>query len=232
VPKWSAGLFVNKEMEMEIPYGYCHCNCGGKTKLAKQTCKSRGWVKGEPLKFITGHQNRGRFRPLPERFWEKVNKNGPMPRAEAVAVHPEIAGECCWIYGSDVAKRVGVWVDGRLVLAHRVAWFLETDRWPKPCCLHKCDRPGCVRFSHLFEGTLRANTKNMIDKERDAIVGERHSMATLTWADVREIRRLGQPCIRHPHKRGTILLKKRIAKRFGTTTDHIDEILENKIWKE
>lgn len=40
----------------EIPRGYCQCGCGQKTPLAKQTNKKRGWVKGEPLRFIFGHQ--------------------------------------------------------------------------------------------------------------------------------------------------------------------------------
>lgn len=42
----------------KIAYGYCHCGCGDKTSLAKQTSKEKGWVKGEPLKFINGHRAR------------------------------------------------------------------------------------------------------------------------------------------------------------------------------
>ncbi|MGA7770457.1 MAG: hypothetical protein WCA27_30010 [Candidatus Sulfotelmatobacter sp.] len=46
--------------------------------------------------------------------------------------------------------------------------------------MHKCDVRNCVRFSHLFEGTVKDNTADMIAKQRDRIVGERHSMAKLT----------------------------------------------------
>ena len=41
--------------EEVIPEGYCQCGCGGKTKLAPQTNRKLGWVRGEPIKFIVGH---------------------------------------------------------------------------------------------------------------------------------------------------------------------------------
>lgn len=43
-----------------IEYGYCHCGCGEKTRLAPQTVKSRGWVKGEPVRYLPSHGTRGR----------------------------------------------------------------------------------------------------------------------------------------------------------------------------
>ncbi len=38
-----------------IPYGYCQCGCGEKTRLAPQSCTSRGWIRGEPIAFVHGH---------------------------------------------------------------------------------------------------------------------------------------------------------------------------------
>lgn len=40
-----------------IPYGYCHCHCGcgQKTQIAKQTRAARGWIRGEPKRFVAGH---------------------------------------------------------------------------------------------------------------------------------------------------------------------------------
>lgn len=40
------------------PYGYCQCGCGRKTDLARQTRRDRGWVKGEPKRFILGHSGK------------------------------------------------------------------------------------------------------------------------------------------------------------------------------
>lgn len=95
---------------------------------------------------------------LAERFWSKVRKtNG------------------CWLwtaskdnhgYGQimtfdEKGKR-------RPIKAHRVAFFLMHGRWPKPCGLHKCDTPACVRVDpgHVFEGTPRDNTDDMMRKGR------------------------------------------------------------------
>lgn len=41
-----------------ISYGYCHCGCGQLTPIAKQHFKQRGWIKGEPIQFIQGHNGR------------------------------------------------------------------------------------------------------------------------------------------------------------------------------
>lgn len=41
-----------------IPAGLCRCGCGGKTPVSDRTEKVRGYVKGEPRKFINGHQAR------------------------------------------------------------------------------------------------------------------------------------------------------------------------------
>lgn len=38
-----------------ISYGYCHCGCGQRTNLTPHTDKNKGWVKGEPLRFIHNH---------------------------------------------------------------------------------------------------------------------------------------------------------------------------------
>ncbi len=39
----------------EIPYGYCHCGCGQKTTIAPKTSARRNQKKGEPMRFLPGH---------------------------------------------------------------------------------------------------------------------------------------------------------------------------------
>lgn len=39
--------------------GLCACGCGQKTNLAPYNDKSRGWIKGEPLKFVKHHHAKG-----------------------------------------------------------------------------------------------------------------------------------------------------------------------------
>jgi hypothetical protein len=51
----------------EIPNGYCHCGCGQKTKIAPYTATRLGWVKGEPLRYMNGHNRRDPLKPpLPQ----------------------------------------------------------------------------------------------------------------------------------------------------------------------
>ena len=40
--------------------GLCGCGCGQTTRLAPVTDRSKGWVKGRPLRFALGHNLRGR----------------------------------------------------------------------------------------------------------------------------------------------------------------------------
>lgn len=40
----------------DIPFGYCHCRCGEKTDFVKHTYSRRNFVKGNPWRFIAGHQ--------------------------------------------------------------------------------------------------------------------------------------------------------------------------------
>lgn len=46
---------------MEIPTGICQCGCGKPTLLYTSSDKTRGWTKGEPRKFLKGH-NKGLVR--------------------------------------------------------------------------------------------------------------------------------------------------------------------------
>lgn len=43
---------------MQIEPGYCQCGCGQKTNIYKQNVSARGDVKGQPKKYIRGHQPR------------------------------------------------------------------------------------------------------------------------------------------------------------------------------
>lgn len=38
-----------------VPYGYCWCGCGEHTHIAHVNASLRGWVKGEPMKYIHHH---------------------------------------------------------------------------------------------------------------------------------------------------------------------------------
>lgn len=59
-----------------VSVGYCQCGCGEKAPSAKQTVKKLGWVRGEPLRFIVGHNHRGLFGPLSPGWKGGTSKTG------------------------------------------------------------------------------------------------------------------------------------------------------------
>lgn len=56
----------------EIPYGYCQCGCGGKTAIATRNEYRRGHIKGNPLKFLPSHNNKG-----PSEYCKKGHRRTP-----------------------------------------------------------------------------------------------------------------------------------------------------------
>ncbi len=88
-----------------------------------------------------------------ERFWSKVNKDGPVPE-----YRPELGP--CWLWTAGLgSKGYGCFfMDGRSVNAHRVSF--EWVNGPIPQGLqpdHLCRVHPCVRPSHLEAVTPREN---------------------------------------------------------------------------
>lgn len=92
-------------------------------------------------------------RPPEVRFWEKVNKT------------PD-----CWTWTAALDRRgYGKIYLGnpKEVLAHRFSWELHNGQIPKGMVVcHKCDNPSCVNPAHLFVGTMKDNTQDMLAKGR------------------------------------------------------------------
>lgn len=110
--------------------------------------------------------------------------------------------------------------------AHRygwVQWFGEIPRGLLVC--HKCDNRKCVRPSHLFLGTYKDNTQDMMAKGR-LVVGRRypgsqHCRAKLNEAQVVEIRRR-----RAAGESGVAL-----GREYGVAPTQIYYIMKGKTWK-
>lgn len=109
------------------------------------------------------------------RFWSKVDMK-----------------DDCWNWTGSLSKqgygRFGI--NGRVNLAHRVAWTLYKGEIPKGMnVLHKCDNCSCVNPRHLFLGTQKDNIQDMFSKGRDnRAKGEKVTLAVLTEEKVKKIR--------------------------------------------
>jgi hypothetical protein len=119
------------------------CDSRNKRHYAFGWCQMhyKRWQKhGDPLIKLT--TRRRAKRPPAERFWEKVNKHGPVPE-----YRPELGP--CWLWSTPInAGGYGIfYVDGRTVLAHR--WACQYFAGPIPDGLdpdHLCRVRACVKF--------------------------------------------------------------------------------------
>ena len=137
--------------KQEIPLGLCQCGCGEETNICPVNCVSRGFIKGQPFRFIKSH---GNARPLADKFWEKVDVKSDSE---------------CWLWkGSVDRKGYGKFGNKyKTEISSRVAYKLAYGKLEHgESVLHACDNPPCCNPSHLFKGTQQDNVNDMIRKGR------------------------------------------------------------------
>lgn len=137
-----------------------------------------------------------------ERFWHYVDKSGE-----------------CWVWTGATfgpGRYGSFYVNGRAVGAHtHSARLAGLEPSKKRYVCHSCDNPSCVRPNHLFLGTPKENTVDMLAKGRGKWPrGDSHHLSKLTEADVMAILALkGQ------------VTQKEIAAMYGVDPSHISRIM-------
>lgn len=196
-----------------IPYGYCHCGCGTKTRVAKQTVRKKGWVRGEPVAFAPLHRPRPSV-DLTERFWSSVDKRGP---------------DNCWLWigpRSGQGRYGAMYANSGMYYAHRFSYELHNGPLGEGMlACHRCDNPPCVNPRHLFAGTPSDNTNDMHAKGRAGACGspgEANPRAKLAADDVRAVR------CRYAAGGTTI---KRLADEYGMAFSAMRSAIKGETWK-
>lgn len=122
--------------------GFCHCGCGGLAPLATKTDRSTNRIKGQPMRFISGHN--GRVRPA---------YDGPLYEVD------ESTGCWVWMRGKGGNGYGTMYVEGVPWRAHR--WFYFQAHGEVPGMLdHICRNRACVNPDHLRPANEALNGQN------------------------------------------------------------------------
>ena len=137
----------------------------------------------------------------------------------------------CWLYQGYLKPNVSGlkygWVSFRnkSMNAHRASWIIHNGEIPKDLLVcHKCDVPHCINPEHLFLGTAYDNTRDMINKNRQAPSinkgGETNPCSKLKVKQVIEIREMIYKNI----------TQTKIAKLFNVHVGTINAIHKKRTW--
>lgn len=151
-----------------------------------------------------------------KRFWDKVNKTSG-----------------CWLwtawrnnkgYGAFSAKHPNGGYSNKL--AHRESWEMANEKKIPAglCVLHSCDNPACVNPSHLFLGTKKDNTQDMLKKGRNRSYdahGEDHHRSTITKEIAKTMRHLYWAERRSQHE---------IGRFFDVTNYLVFDVVHGRSW--
>jgi hypothetical protein len=188
----------------------CRCDCGNERSIGMSRLRTG---ESQSCGCLRRDSSRARTRSLSERFWSRVDTNGPTLRAELGPCH-------VWTGGCNSSGYGRIFVGGngrRQVEAHRVAYFLASGAWPANEAMHRCDNPPCVRADHIVDGTHADNMRDCASKGRRPS-GMTHYLAKITDDDVRAIR-------------ASTEAQSVLASRYGIAQSAISRIQHRQTWK-
>lgn len=140
-------------------------------------------------------------------------------------------GEVCWEWHAYTATngygRFDIGSKKRSsIAAHRFSYLVYNGEIgdDKLVC-HSCDNRLCVNPDHLWLGSYKENTQDMMRKGRNKYLdrsGTHRKRPHLTKDEVIEIRRLRQDGV----------IREEVANKFNISKAHVDSIVRRDVWKE
>lgn len=147
----------------------CECGCGQTTTINKVTDRSRGYVKGQPCRFVTGHFS-NRSAAFISAYARKPRRKQSINLRDYIlerSIPEPTTG--CWLLSASV-DRDGYGIASLRQIerkAHRLSYAAFVAPIPETLhALHRCDTPPCVNPDHLFLGTNADNVRDMHAKGR------------------------------------------------------------------
>ncbi len=183
-----------------------------------QTCGNARCIEPSHLVSAVTHS----AKTFAERFWEKVNKNGPV-------VRPELGP--CWEWTSALFKSgygaFNIGIHAKTDCAHVVVWQLtHGQKQTEPLLRHRCDNKRCVNPDHLVPGTHAQNGADMVERGRSTrgkvfLRGSQIGGSRLNEQAVREIRARAE--------QGVTLAQ--IGRERGISIHLVWSVVRRKSWK-
>jgi hypothetical protein len=156
--------------DSNVPFGSCHCGCGEQAPIAKYTLRAKGWVQGQPKRFISGHNRRA-----------------------ASKGHIVDTESGCWIWQgyTDSFGYGHLSTTNGNRRAYRI--YYEQAKGPIPMGLvidHLCRNPSCVNPDHLEAVTqaenVRRGRKTKLSLEQATQIRQLRHQRSLTYRQIAE----------------------------------------------